>query len=151
MSELPKTFPRCGWRMDRACCSASRRRLKSCDVSAQDGKVAWRAKIDEAFSQPISVGDDVYVSTDSGRLIALDADSGDPKWATQIPQPLETGPGIDDRANRAYVPGNHSNLYLLNTRDGSCLESFYIGHEDGNDHRSTGPAARSCVCDRKRR
>ncbi len=99
--------------------------------SAQDGKVAWRAKIDEGFSRPISVGDDVYVSTESGRLISLDADSGDPKWATQLPQPLETGPGIDDRANRAYVPGDHSNLYLLNTRDGSCLESFYIGHEAG--------------------
>ncbi len=99
--------------------------------SAQDGKVAWRAKIDEGFSRPISVGDDVYVSTESGRLISLDADSGDPKWATQLPQPLETGPGIDDKANRAYVPGDHSNLYLLNTRDGSCLESFYIGHEEG--------------------
>lgn len=99
--------------------------------SAQDGKIAWRAKIEESFSRPISVGDDVYVSTESGRLISLDADSGDAKWATQIPQPLQTGPGIDDRANRAYVPGDHSNLYLLNTRDGSCLESFYIGHEEG--------------------
>ena len=42
----------------------------------QDGKVAWRCEIGEAFSQPISVGDDVYVATDSGRLIALDAESG---------------------------------------------------------------------------
>ncbi len=100
-------------------------------VTEMDGKVAWRSHIHEEFNQPISVADDVYVATDSGRLIALDADSGDPKWATQIPQPLETGPGVDDRANRAYVPGNHSNLYLLNSRDGSCLESFYIGHEEG--------------------
>jgi outer membrane protein assembly factor BamB len=29
------------------------------------------------------------------------------------------------------VPGDHSNLYVLNTADGSCLESFYIGHEPG--------------------
>ena len=62
-----------------------------CD--AQEGKVAWRSKIGEPFSQPVSVKDDVYVSTQSGRLVALDADSGDAKWATQFPQPLETGPG----------------------------------------------------------
>ena len=97
----------------------------------QDGNVAWRSKIDEQFSQPISVGGDVYVATESGRLASLDADSGDAKWATQFPQPLETGPGVDDRANRAYVAGDHSNLYLLNTRDGSCLESYYIGHNEG--------------------
>lgn len=96
-----------------------------------EGTVAWRSEIGEEFSQPISVGDDIYVSTNSGRLASLDADSGDAKWATQIPQPLETGPGVDDRRNRAYLTGNHSNLYVLNTRDGSCLESFYIGHEEG--------------------
>ena len=96
-----------------------------------DGAVAWRTKVGEPFSQPISVGDDIYISAESGRLASLDADSGEAKWVTQIPQSLQTGPGVDDRANRAYLPGNHSNLYLLNTRDGSCLESFYIGHEDG--------------------
>lgn len=96
-----------------------------------DGTVTWRTKIGEPFSQPISVRDDIYVSTESGRITALDADSGEANWVTQIPQPLETGPGVDSRLKRAYLPGNHSNLYLLNTRDGSCLESFYIGHEDG--------------------
>ncbi len=29
------------------------------------------------------------------------------------------------------MPGNHSNLYVLDTTDGSCLQSFYIGHEEG--------------------
>ncbi|MFK8115397.1 MAG: PQQ-binding-like beta-propeller repeat protein [Rubripirellula sp.] len=98
---------------------------------SEDGKVLWRAQMEEGFSRPISVRDDVYVSTESGRLVAVDADSGDGKWATQMPQALEVGPGVDDRANRAYVPGNHSNLYLLNTRDGSCLQSLYIGHDEG--------------------
>jgi outer membrane protein assembly factor BamB len=93
-----------------------------------DGSVAWRSPIGETFSEPIYVGDEVYVATQPGRLLALDAISGDPKWATQFPQPLEAGPGIDDRARRGYIAGNHSNLYVINTRDGSCLESFYIGH-----------------------
>jgi outer membrane protein assembly factor BamB len=99
--------------------------------AARDGEVAWRTQIGEQFSQPISANGSVYVATDSGRMIALDAETGDARWATKIPQPLETGPGVDDRANRAYLCGDHSNLYLLNSRDGSCLESFYIGHRPG--------------------
>ncbi len=98
-----------------------------------DGSVAWRSSIGDTFSQPIVVDEEVYVATQPGRLLSLDAVSGDAKWATQFPQPLEVGPGVDDRAQRAYIPGNHSNLYLLNTRDGSCIESFYIGHEATND------------------
>lgn len=30
---------------------------------------------------------------------------------------------------RLYVVGDHSNLYVLNSRDGSCVESYYLGHE----------------------
>jgi outer membrane protein assembly factor BamB len=99
--------------------------------SPDDGAVTWRSKIDDSFAEPVSVRDDVFVSTQSGQLIKIDAESGQADWVTQIPQPLEVGPGVDDRADRAYLPGNHSNLYLINTRDGSCQESFYIGHAEG--------------------
>lgn len=98
---------------------------------SKDGEIQWRAAIDETFSLPVSVKQDVYVSTQSGRLIKMDAVSGEANWAVQIPQSFETGPGVDRRTKRAYVPGDHSNLYVLNTADGSCLESFYIGHEPG--------------------
>lgn len=99
--------------------------------SEDDGSVLWRTKIGEPFGQPISSGDEIYVSTDSGRVICLDVDSGEAKWATQVPQNVDVGPGVDERAKKAYVVGDHSNLYLLNTRDGSCTESFYVGHETG--------------------
>ena len=99
--------------------------------SSDDGKIQWRAPLEESFSLPVAVGTNVYISTQSGRLISLDAVTGDAKWAVQIPQPLDTGPGVDRRAQRAYLTGNHSNLYLLNTADGSCLQSIYIGHQQG--------------------
>ncbi len=97
--------------------------------SESDGSVAWRSGIDENFSEPIAVKDDIFVATESGRLIAFDAISGDAKWATQLPQELNVGPGIDDRLRKAYLAGGHSNLYVLNSRDGSCVESYYLGHE----------------------
>lgn len=94
-----------------------------------DGSVAWKSSIGEEFSEPISVKDDIYVSTDAGRLLAIDAISGDAKWATQIPQELDVGPGVDDRLRRIYLAGDHSNVYVLNSRDGACVESYYLGHE----------------------
>ncbi|TWU34512.1 outer membrane protein assembly factor BamB family protein [Novipirellula artificiosorum] len=103
--------------------------VQRCD--GQDGVIRWRSKIGEPFSEPIAERDDIFVSSVSGRLAALDSDSGEAQWATLIPQPLDTGPGVDPRVNRAYLPGNHSNLYVLNSRDGSCLESYYIGHAEG--------------------
>ncbi|QDT08731.1 PQQ-binding-like beta-propeller repeat protein [Planctomycetes bacterium K23_9] len=97
----------------------------------EDGSLRWRSQIGEPFSEPIAIRDDVYVATRSGTLLLLDAESGDAKWSAKIPQPLDVGPGVDTRANFAFVPGNHSNLYVLNTRNGSCIDSFYLGHGDG--------------------
>ncbi|MGB7345373.1 MAG: PQQ-binding-like beta-propeller repeat protein [Pirellulaceae bacterium] len=97
----------------------------------QDGSIRWRAKIGEPFSEPIAENDDVYVAANSGTLHLLDAESGDAKWSAALPQPLDVGPGVDTRANLAFVPGNHSNLYVLNTRNGSCIDSFYLGHGEG--------------------
>ncbi len=96
---------------------------------ADDGVISWRTEIGEPFSEPISRRNDVFVSSESGRLIKLDADSGEAAWVSQIPQPLEIGPGIGQ--SRAYLPGNHSNLYVINTDNGSCIESYYIGHAEG--------------------
>ena len=96
-----------------------------------DGNIRWRSQIGEPFAQPIAVRDDIYVSTKSGSLIALDAQSGDPTWSAKIPQSLDVGPGVDERAKLAFLPGDHSNLYVIGTRDGSCKDSFYIGHESG--------------------
>jgi len=100
-----------------------------CD--SEDGALRWRVQLGEEFSQPVAHSNDIYVSTQSGRLLAMDVAAGDVKWGVQIPQPLDTAPGLDTRAGRVYIPGDHSNLYVLNARDGSCLESFYIGHREG--------------------
>ena len=100
-----------------------------CD--AESGKKLWRSRVGETFHKPVAAKNAVFVTTDSGKLISLQTDSGEPNWATEIPQPLEVGPGVDSRTRLLYQAGNHSNLYLLNGRDGSCSESYYIGHNEG--------------------
>ncbi|KAA5541002.1 PQQ-binding-like beta-propeller repeat protein [Roseiconus nitratireducens] len=103
--------------------------VERCD--GRSGDVDWRVKIGEPFNQPVVEDDEIYVATESGRLVSLDATTGDARWAKQIPQSLEVGPGVDRRNSIAYIPGDHSNLYVLNSRDGSSIESFYTGHAAG--------------------
>jgi len=98
---------------------------------SKDGSLRWRTKIGESFSQPIASKNDIYVSTASGRLISLDTETGEPSWAAMIPQPLNVGPGINDRPGKLYLTGDHSNLYVIDKRSGQCSESFYIGHAKG--------------------
>ncbi len=95
------------------------------------GAIRWRSQVGEPFSEPVAIDEEIYASAVSGTVFALDAESGEAKWATQIPQSLEVSPGVDSRLSRAYLPGDHSNLYVLNARDGSCIESYYIGHAEG--------------------
>lgn len=103
--------------------------VRRCDATT--GNVLWRASIGEAFSQPVAFRDEIYLSTVSGRLISLDAQSGEPRWATQFPQALDLSPGINERPGKLYLPGNHSNLYVVDKRDGKCTETFYMGHAAG--------------------
>jgi outer membrane protein assembly factor BamB len=99
--------------------------------AADTGKEIWRSKIDEPFFEPICDRSSVVVVAPSGRLASMDMESGDSKWATEFPQPLETGPGIDPRLGTIYQPGNHSNIYVLDAKSGECSESYYLGHEMG--------------------
>src|SRR5690606_36214487 len=98
---------------------------------SDSGAVRWRAAIDEPFTQPVTHRDDIYLSTQSGRVLSLDSETGDARWATMIPQSVELSPGINERASKLYLPGNHSNVYILDQRNGKCLESFYLGHAAG--------------------
>ncbi|WP_164103228.1 outer membrane protein assembly factor BamB family protein [Candidatus Laterigemmans baculatus] len=96
-----------------------------------ENEVQWRSQIGEPFTQAVVDDETIYTSTTSGRLLALDAESGEAKWGRQIPQPLEVSPGKSDRGGHLFLPAEHSNLYVLESGDGQCLQSYYIGHEAG--------------------
>ena len=99
--------------------------------SGEDGKVRWSAKLEEDFSEPTVVRDEIFVCRKSGVVLALDVETGKANWATEIPQELEVSPGVDGRIGRAYLPGDHSNIYVMDSRRGTCIESFYLGHGKG--------------------
>ncbi|MEM8910961.1 MAG: PQQ-binding-like beta-propeller repeat protein [Planctomycetota bacterium] len=96
-----------------------------------DGELLWRTEIEEPFAEPVAGRNMILVTAASGRILSLDTDSGDANWATQLPQTATVAPGLDEKLGKLYLPGDHSNLYVLGARDGKCVESFYVGHAEG--------------------
>ena len=72
---------------------------------SEDGKVRWRLRLGEPFRTPVSVREELYIATDSGRLMSLDAETGDTRWVQQFPQGLVVGPGIDETKRAGLHPG----------------------------------------------
>jgi outer membrane protein assembly factor BamB/TolA-binding protein len=101
-------------------------------VEATTGKPRWRAEIGEPFRAPPAIfRQQVVVATSSGRMVKLDAASGEVVGAIEVPQPLVVRPATDSRERLYYQPADHSNLYVLSAGDGTCQEVFHLGHESG--------------------
>ena len=100
-------------------------------VDGETGATQWRVAMEEPFAEPHVGRGAIYVSTPTGRVTRLDESTGEPAWAVTIPQDVEISPGVHDPSGTLYQPGGHSNLYVLDARDGQCRESFYVGHAAG--------------------
>ena len=99
-------------------------------VETATGKLIWRQEFGEAIRPPI-VGPNskfLVVSSDSGKVIQLDATTGAVQLATQLPQ--STGPSalVSTTDPIVYQVGKYSNLYVLNQQDYSCVEVYSLGH-----------------------
>jgi len=99
-------------------------------LETMTGELIWRQEFGEAIRPP-AVGPDkkfLIVSTDSGKVIQLDAATGNVQRAAQLPQ--STGPSalMSTRDPIVYQVGKYSNLYVLNQQDYSCLEVYSLGH-----------------------
>ncbi|MBM3963481.1 MAG: hypothetical protein FJ308_00205 [Planctomycetes bacterium] len=100
-------------------------------LSAKDGSLLWKSKFPERILEPTVDGDDVFVCTVGGNIYCLDAISGQSRWAKKIPQPIDVGMGGATGKRKRYLPGNHSNLYVMSRGNGECEEVVYVGHNPG--------------------
>ena len=99
-------------------------------LETQTGNLIWRQEFNEAIRPP-AVGPAakfVVISTASGKVIQLNADTGVVEGATQLPQPAGPSALIDARDAIVYQVGKYSNLYVLDQQDYSCKEVYSLGH-----------------------
>ncbi|MFO1066708.1 MAG: PQQ-binding-like beta-propeller repeat protein [Pirellulales bacterium] len=100
-------------------------------LGADSGKSKWFADLGGPCLAPTAEGDDVLVAMRDGNILSVDPESGQSKWSVKVPQNVEVSPGAAFGKPFIYVPGEHSNLYVLSRQDGKCKEVFYLGHRSG--------------------
>ncbi|MCH8924086.1 MAG: PQQ-binding-like beta-propeller repeat protein, partial [Planctomycetes bacterium] len=101
-------------------------------VVARSGRLRWRHPVGEPFTgAPLLLGNRILVATHSGRLLTLDAESGDALRSADLPQPLHTQPG-GPKKGYVYQVGERLNLYVMSLGDGSCRETALLGHDPGS-------------------
>ncbi len=106
-------------------------------IKASSSKLVWRVALEEpgeksGLNQPVSVGDRVLVSSESGRLWSVDAATGRRLGYAAFAQPLRAAPAVDQERGRAYVVGEQSSLYTLDAETLACQAVRYTGHARGS-------------------
>jgi outer membrane protein assembly factor BamB len=101
-------------------------------ILGESGAIKWTAAFGEAIHPAAIDGEDVFVTSLSGLVSCLDAVSGQTKWQKQLPQPTSVGVGVAPGKQLIYQTADHSNIYVLDRRDGSCKDVHYQGHLAGS-------------------
>jgi len=83
--------------------------------------------------QPSSDGGRLYTGFGNGKVVALDAGSGEALWLASVAPPeggdfadCDSTPLLDEAGGRVYVAGQQTGVYALDIEDGSQLWSFGV-------------------------
>lgn len=98
------------------------------------GKLVWRLPIGEPCTEPAVAGSRIYVSTHSGKILEVDAETGNSRRHVQIQQKLSVPPVVSPDRPRMYQVGEHSNIYVIHSESMQCEDVIYLGHKAGSVH-----------------
>lgn len=102
-------------------------------VEGASGRLRWRHPVAERFdAHPVVAGSSVLVATRSGRLVAIDLDSGVSPGYVQLPQSLRVAPCVDSARKSLYQVAEHSNLFVLPLGEAGVKQVVHLGHEAGS-------------------
>ncbi len=110
---------------------ADRRYQELQRLDAKTGKLVWRLPIGEPFAPPVITDRLIYVAANSGKVFAVDPETGTARRHVVIDQTLAVGPGVGRTEQLIYQPGEHDNLYVLAADTLECREVVYLGHKAG--------------------
>ncbi len=71
--------------------------------------------LDSLLTPPATVNGKLFVGTRDGRVLCLDAASGETLWSVTVGEPIVFQPAVAQ--GRVYVPTYHGSLYCLETED----------------------------------
>src|SRR5690606_19878490 len=100
-------------------------------LDAKSGKLAWRLPLEGKLATPVVFGKRLLIASDAGRLYVVEQAGGELIGYVQFSQPIRQAPVVNERGDRIYVLGDHSNLYALSAEKLACLGVYYLGHSAG--------------------
>jgi outer membrane protein assembly factor BamB len=100
-------------------------------LSSVTGKLVWKLAVGSPFSIPAIGEEKVYVTTTGGKILEIDAKTGNSEQQVQLPQKSGVSVAVDSASNRLYQPGQHSTLFVLQGDDLQCNQTVYLGHKPG--------------------
>jgi outer membrane protein assembly factor BamB len=109
-------------------------------LRARDGSTLWSTLMPgQPSTQPVVVGDSVYMSTELGYVIAYDAASGAERWRYQPPH-FEGGlSGLDTTDGLIYVCVQRT-FFALRATDGSLRWQVTVPGSPERSHQHYAPA-----------
>jgi outer membrane protein assembly factor BamB len=115
------------------------RRKELVRVGGQTGELVWRLSLGEQAFGPVIVGNNVFVTTRKGRVLAIEAATGKMLRSAQLPQAASIAiasqpPGRSDSPDaggKLYQLGDHSTLFVLDAATLACQQTVYLGHKAG--------------------
>jgi outer membrane protein assembly factor BamB len=105
------------------------RRRELVRLKGTSGELVWRQPLSDGAAGPVVSGSRIYLTTRKGRIVAVEAATGELAAAAQLPQGAAVAPAV--RQTRLYQLGEHSTLFVLDANSLACTETVYLGHQAG--------------------
>ncbi len=101
-------------------------------IAAPSARIIWRQPLGDALAGSAAIRQNkVYCATKSGKLLALDADSGDAILTAKLAEPLSVGPTLSSDGAAVYFATDRGNLLAISAPDFHVTGVTRLGHEQG--------------------
>lgn len=100
---------------------------------ARTGRLIWRQELGESVDgPPLVVGESVYQTLPSGRVLTLALATGEVEGAIDLAFPLTRSPVGDESGRFLYVMGRKDCLFTIGRDPTACVDVQYLGHPEGS-------------------
>ncbi|MGE3821844.1 MAG: PQQ-binding-like beta-propeller repeat protein, partial [Isosphaeraceae bacterium] len=102
-------------------------------LDGRTGALIWRQEIGESvITPPLVLGNQLLQPTPSGKLLAIDLESGALQGALDLGLPLAATPVSDESGKILYLAARADCLFLVARDPMACLDVIYLGHAAGS-------------------
>ena len=96
------------------------------DVPFQKGTVWFKRIGDSVFTTPAVAHETVYAASGEGRVVGLDAVTGDERWATSLNVPVTAAPSV--AGETVLIGAEDGRVFGLDARSGEVTWDFRVGN-----------------------